>query len=175
MRRRDFITLLGVVAVWPLSARAQQPDRVRRVGVLVVTSERDPESQARVAAFHQGLEQLGWTVGRNLQIDYRWGMNDVERAGAATAELLRLTPDVVLANGVPGLRAMQQATRTVPIVFAGVSDPIALGFVQSLARPGGNITGFTLLEPSLGAKWLEILKEIAPRVTRVAARFAGIG
>jgi len=171
MRRRRFITLLGSVAAWPLAARAQQADRMRRLGVLVVTPESDAESHVRVAALQQSLAKLGWTVGHNLQIDYRLGVNAIERARAASAELLRLAPDVILANGVPGLRAAQQAAPTMPIVFTGISDPIALGFVQSLAHPGGNITGFTLLEPSLGGKWLELLKEIAPRLTRLAVMF----
>ena len=172
MKRREFITLLGGSAVmWPVAARAQQRDRVRRIGVLVVTPETDRESQARIAAFQDGLERTGWTIGGNLLIDRRWGISDLERAHAAIAELLKLGDDVIVANGVPGLRAAQQASRAVPIVFTGVSDPIALGFIESLARPGGNITGFTLLEPTIGSKWLELLKEIAPRVTRVAVLF----
>jgi putative ABC transport system substrate-binding protein len=173
MKRRELISLLGGAAAasslsWPLAARAQQPQRMRRIGVLMVTLEDSPESRARVAALQQGLEKLGWTVGRNLQIDYRWGISDEARATAATAELLRLAPDLLLANATAAGRAVQQATRTVPTVFAGISEPVALGLVASLARPGGNITGFTNLEPSVGGKLLEVLKEIDPRVTRVA-------
>jgi putative ABC transport system substrate-binding protein len=172
MRRRDFITLLGGAAVaWPLTTHAQQAERVRRIGVLIVLSENDSQSQGRITAFQQGLEKLGWTVGRNLAIDYRWGVSDPERARAATAELLSLAPDLILANALSAARGAQQATRTVPIVFTGVSEPVAQGLVASLARPGGNTTGFTNLEPSVGGKWLELLKEIAPRVTRVAVIF----
>jgi putative ABC transport system substrate-binding protein len=169
MKRREFISLLGgAAAAWPLAARAQQSDRVRRIGVLMNTSDSDPESQVRIAAFQQGMEKLGWTIGRNIQIDYRWGIGDVERTRAAAAELLRLAPDVILSNATTATAVLQQATRTIPIVFVVVSEPVALGFVESLARPGGNMTGFAYLEPSLGAKWLELLKEIAPRITRVA-------
>jgi putative ABC transport system substrate-binding protein len=168
VKRRQFITLLGGAAAWPVAARAQQPQRIRRIGVLMVTPEHDPQSRARVAAFQQGLEKLGWTIERNLQIDYRWGIADQERAAAATAELLSLAPDLLLANAATAGRAVQQATRTVPTVFTGISEPVAQGLVASLARPGGNITGFTNLEPSVGGKWLEVLKEIDPRVTRVA-------
>jgi ABC-type uncharacterized transport system substrate-binding protein len=154
--RREFVALLGGAAAWPLAAHAQQPERVRRIGVLMVGAESDHEN-------------LGWIVSRNLQIDYRWSVSDDERAAAAAAELLRLIPDVVLASAPPALRAVQQTTRTTPIVFAAISEPVAQGFVASLAHPGGNTTGFASLEPTLGAKWLELLKEIAPHVTRVAA------
>ncbi|SDR58119.1 putative ABC transport system substrate-binding protein [Rhizobiales bacterium GAS113] len=172
MRRREFIMLVGSAAVaWPLAARAQQPERMRRIGVLIVVSENDPESRTRVTAFQQGLEKLGWTVGRNVQIDYRFDISDDERARAATADLLRLAPDLMVANSGAALRAVQEATRTVPIVFVAVSEPVAQGFVASLARPGGNTSGFANLEPSVGAKWLELLREIAPRVTRVAFMF----
>jgi putative tryptophan/tyrosine transport system substrate-binding protein len=173
MKRREFITMLagGAAAAWPLAVRAQQPGRVRRIGVLMALNENDPQSQGRVTAFQQGLENLGWKVGRNLAIDYRWGVSGDERAPAAAAELLRLAPDLILANGVSAVRAAQQATRTVPIVFTGASEPVALGLVASLARPGGNTTGFTNLEPSVGGKWVELLKEIAPSVTRVALIF----
>jgi putative ABC transport system substrate-binding protein len=171
MRRRDFITLLGgAAAAWPLAARAQQPERMRRISVLIVLPENDPQSYARVAVLQQGLEKLGWTVGRNLAIDYRWGVSDVERARATTLELLNLAPDVILANAISAVRGAQLATRTVPIVFTGVSEPVIQGVVASLARPGGNITGFTNLEPSVGGKWVELLKEIAP-VMRVAVMF----
>jgi putative ABC transport system substrate-binding protein len=150
-------------------ATAQQPPgRMRRIGVLIVLPENNPQSHARLAALQQGLEKLGWTIGRNLVIDYRWGISDVEQARAATSELLSLVPDLILANAVSALRGAQLATRTVPIVFTGVSEPVSQGFVASLVHPGGNITGFTNFEPSIGGKWLELLKEIAP-VVRVAA------
>jgi putative ABC transport system substrate-binding protein len=167
--RREFVALLGGAAAWPLAAHAQQPERVRRIGVLMVGAESDHESRRRVTAFERELRNLGWIVSRNLQIDYRWSVSDDERAAAAAAELLRLIPDVVLASAPPALRAVQQTTRTTPIVFAAISEPVAQGFVASLAHPGGNTTGFASLEPTLGAKWLELLKEIAPHVTRVAA------
>ena len=169
MRRRDFIKVIsGAAAAWPLAARGQQPDRVRRIGVLMGLAESDPEAKVRAAVFERALQELGWTRGRNIRIDYRWAPGDVEQTRAAAAELLRLAPDVILAHATPATAALQRATRTLPVVFVAVSEPVAQGFVQSLARPGGNITGFTNLEPTLGAKWLELLKEIAPRVTRVA-------
>jgi putative ABC transport system substrate-binding protein len=168
MRRREFITLLGGAAAWPLAARAQQGERVRRIGVLMLYPENDPEGQVRADAFQQGLENLGWTVGRNIQIKYLWGMGDAEWTRAAAAELLKLAPDVILANGSSVVRPMQQATQTVPIIFIGGADPVADGFVESLAHPGGNLTGFTVLEESIGAKLLELLNEIAPGVSRVA-------
>ena len=154
MRRRNFIALLGGAAARPLVARAQQRQLMRRIGVLMVLAESDPQSRHRVTAFQQELEKLGWTIGRNLAIDYRWGVSDPERARAVAAELLSLAPDLILANAVPALRGAQQVTRTVPIVFTGVSEPVAQGFVASLARPGGNTTGFTNLEPSVGGKWV---------------------
>jgi len=170
--RREFITKLGGAAMaWPLAARAQQTERMRRIGVLMPESEGDPESQARVAMFHGRLQELGWTVGRNLRIDYRWAIGDLERTRVDAAELLRLAPDVILAVASPALATVQKATRTIPVVFVAVSEPVAQGFIQSLAHPGGNITGFTNLEPTFGGKWLELLKEIAPRVTRVAIMF----
>jgi putative tryptophan/tyrosine transport system substrate-binding protein len=166
--RHQFITLLGGAAVaWPLAARAQQDDRVRRIGVLMLYPGDDPEGQVRAIAFQQGLENLGWTAGRNIQIKYLWGMGDAAWARAATAELLRAAPDVILANGGSVVRSMQQATRTVPIIFIGGADPVGDGFVESYAHPGGNLTGFTVLEESIGAKLLELLKEIAPRSSRV--------
>jgi putative tryptophan/tyrosine transport system substrate-binding protein len=169
MRRREFITLLGsAAAAWPLAARAQQPQRMRRVGVLMNLASDDAEGQARLAVFHQGLQQLGWTVGRNLQIDYRWGAGDVDRIRKFAAELIALAPDVILSTGSPSVAAFQQATRTVPIVFVTVVDPVSSGFVDTLARPGGNITGFALYEYSISGKWLQLLKEIAPRITRAA-------
>ena len=171
MKRRAFILALGGATAWPMVARAQQPDRTRRIGVLMNTSKTDPESEVRIGVFRQHLEQLGWRVGRNLQIDYRWGVGDLEKTRAATAELLSLAPDVVLSNATTATTLLQQATRTIPIVFVVVSEPVALGLVQSLAHPGGNITGFSYLEPTLGAKWLELLKEIAPHINRVAVVF----
>jgi putative tryptophan/tyrosine transport system substrate-binding protein len=166
--RRELIATLSGAAAWPLAARAQQPERMRRIGVLMNLASDDTEGQARLATFHQGLQQLGWTVGRNVQIDYRWAADDTGRFHRSAEELLALAPDVVLASGTPSVQALQQATRTVPIVFANVGDPVAMGNVASLARPGGNATGFTPFEFGFAAKWLELLKEIAPRVTRVA-------
>jgi putative ABC transport system substrate-binding protein len=172
MIRREFITLLGGAAVaWPVAARAQQPERMRRVGVLMIPAEYDPQGRLRAVAFQQSLEKLGWTLGRNLAIDYRWNISDVERARAAAAQLLSLAPDVLLANGSPALPAAQQATSSVPIVFTVVNEPVAMGFVASLARPGGNVTGFANVEPTLGAKWLELLREIAPRIKRATVIF----
>jgi ABC-type uncharacterized transport system substrate-binding protein len=169
MRRREFISLLGgVVAAWPLAARAQQPDRIRRIGVLMAYAEDNPEGKPRLAAFAQGLEKLGWTDGRNIRIEYRWSAGDVERTRRYAAELVALAPDVILAGNTSTVGPLQQATHTVPIVFAGVVDPVAAGFVDSLARPGGNTTGFTQFEYGMSGKWLELLKEIAPRVTRAA-------
>jgi putative ABC transport system substrate-binding protein len=168
MRRREFITLLGGTALaWPLDARAQQPDRVRRLGVLMNVAD-DPEGQARVATFQQALQQLGWTDGRNVRIDTRWGANDVDRDRRYATELAALAPDVILAAGTLSVAAFQQVTRTLPIVFVNVSDPVGAGFVDSLARPGGNVTGFMLLEYSSSGKSLELLKQIAPSVTRAA-------
>ena len=169
MTRREFITLLGgAAAVWPIAASAQQPGRIRRVGVLMLYVENDPEGQARATAFRQGLEKRGWTVGRDLQIDYHWGVGDGDWIRSAAAGLLTEAPDVILANGGAAARAVQQSTRTVPVVFIGGADPMADGLVQGLARPGGNLTGFTTLETSVGAKLLELLKDIAPRLTRIA-------
>ena len=169
MRRRDFITLVGGVAVaWPLPAHAQQPERMRQIGVLMLYPENDPQGQLRATAFQEGLQKLGWVVGRNVQIDFRWGVGDVDWIRSAAAQLLRLAPDVILANGTPAAKTMQQASRTVPVIFIAGSDPVLDGLVPSLAHPGGNLTGFYVFEPSLGAKLLELLKEIAPKVARVA-------
>jgi putative tryptophan/tyrosine transport system substrate-binding protein len=170
MKRREFITLLGgAAAVWPVAVRAQQRrDRTRRIGVLMNLAADDPEGQARVAAFLQGLQEAGWAVGRNAQIDIRWGMGDAERSRKNAMELIALTPDVVFATTFPTVAALQQATSAVPIVFAGVIDPVGAGLVASLARPGGNTTGFAGFEYGLSAKWLELLRQVAPRLTRVA-------
>src|SRR5262249_11634166 len=168
IRRREFITLLGGAAVWPLAARAQQPERMRRVGVLMNANADEPEAKARLEAFLQGLRELGWTVGRNLRIDYRWSVGDSLRLNKDAMELLALDPEVVLAGVGATTPALRNATRTVPVVFASVIDPVGAGHVDSLARPGGNMTGFIQFEYSLSGKWLELLKEVAPRVTRVA-------
>jgi putative ABC transport system substrate-binding protein len=169
MQRREFITLLGSTAVaWPLAARAQQPDRMRRVGVLMSVAADDPEAPARVGAFSQGLAELGWTIGRNVRIDYRWYTGDADMARKYAVELVALAPDVVLASGTQGVTAIQQVNRRVPVVFAGVADPVGAGFVDSLARPGGNVTGFMLYEYSISGKWLELLKQIVPHVAQVA-------
>jgi len=168
MQRREFITFLGGAAVWPLAAQAQQADRMRRIGVLMNLAADDLEGRARFTAFVQGLQELGWTDGRNIRIDYRWAAGDADRFRRYAAELVALTPDVILANGSAAAGPLLQATRAVPIVFVLVPDPVGAGFVNSLARPGGNATGFTQFEYSIGAKWLELLKEIAPGVTRVA-------
>ena len=165
--RREFITLLGgAAAAWPLAARAQQPTRMRRIGVLMTLAADDAEAMARLAAFLQELQQLGWTDNRNVHIDYRWGAGEHERIRRHAAELVALAPEVILANGTAGVGPLLQATRTVPIVFVQVSDPVGAGYVASLARPGGNATGFTLFEYGMSGKLLELLKQIAPSVTR---------
>src|SRR5215472_1753920 len=171
MKRREFIALLGGTASWPLAARAQQSERMRRIGVLMLYPENDPEGQLRAAAFRQGLQKLGWVAGRNVQIDFQWGLGDADWIRSAATQLLRVAPDVILANGTPAAKTMQQATRTVPVVFIAGSDPILDGLVPSLAHPGGNLTGFYVFEPSLGEKMLELLKEIAPHIARVAVLF----
>jgi putative tryptophan/tyrosine transport system substrate-binding protein len=169
MRRREFIAMLGGVAVaWPRAAHAQQADRMRRVGVLEARAIDDPEAQARLAVFLQGLQELGWTDGRNVRIDYRWAAADAGRYRTYAAELVALAPDVILASASASVAALLQTTRTVPIVFVNVIDPVGAGFVARLARPGGNATGFTPFEYSLSGKWLELLKEIAPNLTRIA-------
>ena len=167
MRRREFITLLGGAVAWPLAARAQQPERMRRIGVLMPATSDDTEFQARLAAFHQGLALLGWTIGRNVRIDTRWATTNADDIRRHAAELAALAHDVILAHGGATVGPLLQATRTVPIVFPVAVDPVGAGFVESLARPGGNTTGFLSYEYSLGGKWLEILKQIAPAVTRV--------
>jgi ABC-type uncharacterized transport system substrate-binding protein len=169
MRRREFITFFGgAVIAGPVLAWAQQPERMRRIGVLMAVAADDPEGQARIAAFLQGLQQLGWTVGHNVRIDTRWGAGDADRMRRYAAELVSLAPDVILASGGTVVGVLLQATRTVPIVFTQTSDPVGAGYVASLAQPGGNATGFTISEYGVSGKWLELLKEIAPRVTRAA-------
>jgi putative ABC transport system substrate-binding protein len=180
VKRREFITLLGGAAAWPLAARAQQAERMRRIGVLMPFAADDPEGQARIAALLQELQPLGWTVGRNVRIDYRWSAGDAVNMRKYAAELVALAPDVILTSGAAGAAPLLQATRTVPIVFVLVADPVGAGFVDSLARPGGNATGFTAVEYGFSGKWLELVKQIAPAVTRVAvirdpAITAGIG
>ena len=169
MQRRQFITFIGgAVAAWPLAARAQQSSKMKHLGVLMNETADNPEAQNRFAAFLQGLQEAGWAVGRNLRIDIRWGAGDVDRLRRYAAELVSLAPDVILAQGSSTMRPLLQATRTVPIVFPISSDPVGAGFVDSLAQPGGNATGFMSFEYSLSAKWLELLKETAPTITRVA-------
>src|SRR6516165_3239217 len=168
MRRRDFVTMLGGAAAWPLAAAAQQSEQMRRIGVLMNATADDPYGQARLAAFKQVLQQLGWSDGRNVQIDARWGENDIERERKYAAELVALAPHVILAVGTLGVTAVKRETQTIPIVFNSVSDPVGAGVVDDLARPGGNVTGFMNFEYSLSGKWLDLLKEIAPRVTRAA-------
>ncbi len=172
IRRREFIfTLGGAAAAWPLAARAQQPEQMRRIGVLFGFAEHDPESLPRVTAFRQALERHGWTQDRNVRIDYRWGASDNNRLRNEARELIGLGPDVIVAESTPAVSALQQVTRDTPIVFLIASNPIGSGFVSNLARPGGNITGFTNFMPSMGGKWLEVLKDIAPHISRVAAIF----
>jgi ABC-type uncharacterized transport system substrate-binding protein len=180
MRRREFITLVSAAVAWPLAARGQQPERMRRIGVLTGTAANDPEAQARHSAFVQGLAQLGWTDGRNVRVDARWTAGNAADARKYAAELVALAPDVILVGGGASIGALLQATHSVPIVFAFVPDPVGSGFVNSLARPGGNVTGFTQFEYSLCGKWLELLKEIAPAVSQAAVLWdptipAGIG
>jgi putative ABC transport system substrate-binding protein len=183
MQRRDFITLVGGAAAavtWPVAARAQQPERMKRIGVLYSLAEGDPESVARRAAFEQALKELGWTNGGNLRIDYRWAANDPELIRKFVAELVAMAPDVILTSGSIIVGPMARATLNIPIVFLQVIDPVGSGLIESMAQPGGNITGFTQFEYSLAGKWLELLKEIAPNLSRVAVvrdatRGPGIG
>jgi putative tryptophan/tyrosine transport system substrate-binding protein len=170
MRRRDFGKAIVSLVIWPLAARAQKPERMRRVGALMPYAANDPQVQERNAAFLQRLQQLGWTVGQNLRIDYRWVAGDEDDTRKYAAELVALAPDIILAPGSAAAGPLRRATRTVPIVFTNVPDPVGSGLVDSLAHPGGNATGFTPNEYSIGAKWLELLKEIAPNVTRAAVR-----
>jgi len=177
MRRREFISLLGGGAAsassvfWPLAARAQQTERMRRIGVLMPYTKDDPEDRQRIAALQEGLKQLGWIEGRNIQIEYRWYAGDASRARESAKELADLRPELFLVGATPGLMALRQETRTVPIVFVAVTDPVGLGLVESLARPGGNATGFTFFEFSVVTKLLEALRQIAPRATRVAIMY----
>jgi putative tryptophan/tyrosine transport system substrate-binding protein len=168
MRRRAFILALGGAAAWPLAARAQQPERMRRIGILLAANADDPAWQARVGAFLQALALLGWTIGRNMRIDTRWAGGNANDIRRHAAELAALVPDVILAHGSSTVGPMLKATRTVPVVFPVIADPVGAGYVDSLARPGGNATGFLSFEYSISGKWLELLKEIAPGVTRVA-------
>src|SRR6516164_6737895 len=168
MTRRAIITLLGGAAAWPLAARAQQAERVRRIGALMNLAADDPEALGRVATFAQGLGELGWTIGRNVRVDVRWAAGNDDNFRKYSAELVALAPDTILAASTPAVLALQQATHTVPIVFVTVIDPVGAGMVASLARPGGNTTGFTVFEYGMSGKWVELLKEIAPGVRRVA-------
>ena len=169
MRRREFITILGgAAAIWPLAARAQPIGPTRRIGALTGQAQNDPETQARFAAFRDGLRKLGWIDGRNIRIEYRWAGGDLSLLNSYAAELVRLAPEVIMVNGTPPLAAMHRATKSIPVVFAQSSDPVGAGFVQSVAHPGGNITGFTDFEYTFGVKWLELLKEIAPTLKHVA-------
>jgi putative tryptophan/tyrosine transport system substrate-binding protein len=171
VKRRDFITLLGGAAAWPIAVRAQQVERLRRIGVLMPTTEEDSEGRARVNAFLKGLRDVGLTEGRNVKLDYRWAGSDVERLRAFASELVALAPDVLLAGSSPSLVALHRATATVPIVFVLVSDPVGQGFVQSLAHPGGNITGFSNFEFSAIGKWVDLLNGLAPSIRRIALIF----
>jgi putative ABC transport system substrate-binding protein len=167
MKRRDFITLLGGVAAWPLLARAQQGERVRRIAALMLIPESDPEARLRKNAFEDGLQKLGWKEGRNLRIDYRWTVPDSDRIRAYAAELVELAPDAILAQGPGAVAELQKKTHAIPIIFVQVAEPVTAGFVASLAHPGGNITGFTSFEDTMSAKWLSQLKELAPHTARV--------
>ena len=171
--RREFVAALGgAAAAWPLTAHAQQPDRMRRIGVLMAHAESDPEFEAYLASFREGLQKLGRTEGRNIRIDVRWGaLDDAEARTRLAKELVALGPDVILTQNTPPTASILQQTRTIPIVFVIVTDPVGSGFVESLPRPGGNATGFTIMEPTMSGKWLELLKEIAPRVNRAAFLF----
>jgi ABC-type uncharacterized transport system substrate-binding protein len=171
MRRREFIAGLGSATAWPIAARAQQAERVRRIAVLMGLDEDDPTAKARVSAFTQAFANLGWTDGRNVRMDLRWGGNDTNQIRALTQELVGLQPDIIVTNGTPDTIAVQRETRTIPIVFANVADPVGSGIVARLERPSGNITGFALFEATVGGKWLELLSEIAPGLKRAAIMF----
>jgi putative ABC transport system substrate-binding protein len=169
MRRREFVAAVGATVVWPLTVHAQQTERMRRIGVLTPYSENDPVARAQFNAFVQGLAELGWSEGRNLRMDVRWAAGDLERVRMYAKELVMLQPDVILVDSTPQTAALQRETRTIPIVFVVVSDPVGSGFVAGLPRPGGNMTGFSNQDPTMGGKWVELLKEIAPNLSRVAA------
>jgi len=171
MKRREFITLVGSAATWPLAARAQQPSGTRRIGVLLGNAESDPQAQAGVAKFTKALQDLGWNVGRNIAIDYRWAAADLGRMATFAKELVALRPDLIVGSTTPVIEALQRETKTIPIVFAIVSDPVGSGFVNSLSRPGGNITGFINVESSLSGKWVELLKEVVPHLSRASLLF----
>jgi ABC-type uncharacterized transport system substrate-binding protein len=168
MKRREFTTLLGGAAAWPMAARAQTPDRIRRIGVLSAFAEDDPEERGNIAAFRHALEKKGWTDGGNVRIDYRWGAGNANNIRKHAAELVALAPDVIFATGTVAMAPLLEATRTLPIVFTAVADPVGAGFVDSLARPGGNTTGFMQFEYNLSGKWLELLKQLVPGLTRAA-------
>jgi putative ABC transport system substrate-binding protein len=173
MKRRDFITLLGgAAAAWPLAARAQQVERIRRVGVLLSIAETDPDAQRRIQAFQQGLEELGWTEGRNIRVEYRFGAGDSDRIAKEVTDLVALKPDVIVGNSTPVVVALRQATRSIPVIFVQIIDPVGSGLVETLARPGGNMTGFSDFEFGTSSKWLELLKEIAPNATQAAVLLA---
>jgi putative ABC transport system substrate-binding protein len=168
MRRREFIAGIAGAAAWPIAVRAQQPERVRRVGVLMNVVQQDPSGRAEVMALWQGLKELGWIEGRNIDIEFRWPGGDIERAQTFAKELVGLRPDVLVGRSTPTTAALKQETSTIPIIFVNVTEPVEQGFVQSLPRPGGNLTGFTNFEASIGGKWLQLLKEVDPRIARVA-------
>jgi putative tryptophan/tyrosine transport system substrate-binding protein len=171
IRRREFITLVGGAAAWPVAARAQQGERMRRIGVLMSFDENEPEALVSLSAFTQGLAELGWFDGRNVRMDVRWAADNIDRIRMFAKELVDLRPDMILASNTPVTAALQRETRTIPIVFANISDPVGSGFVASLPRPGGNLTGFINIEAAMAGKWLELLTEIAPSVKRVAIMF----
>jgi putative tryptophan/tyrosine transport system substrate-binding protein len=171
MRRRQFVAMLGTAAAWPLAARAESAQRIRRLGMLMSTRENDPVAQTRVAAFREGLKQLGWSEGQNLQVEWRWSGGDIAATRRYAAELVQLAPDIILGNGTPAAVALKQATTTIPIVFTIVNDPVSQGIIPSMAHPGGNITGFSFLEYSMVGKSLEMLKRIAPQSTNIAIMF----
>src|SRR5262245_7392451 len=168
LKRREFITLLGGAASWPFAARAQPTERVRRIGVLMSLPENDPLTQRYLKEFNQGLQELGWFEGRNIRVDYRFAPADIERMQRLANELVNSRPDLVVGNTTPGTAVLARETKTIPIVFVVVSDPVGSGFVASLARPGGNVTGFINIEGSMGGKWAEFLKEVSPRLARAA-------
>jgi ABC-type uncharacterized transport system substrate-binding protein len=168
MRRREFMTLLGAAAAWPVAARAQQPEQLRRIAIFMDLAEGDPEGQARVAALKRGLQDLGWIEGRNLRIESRWAAGEATRMRPLAEELVSLAPEVIVSSGAPTLAALQQTTRAIPLVFGQVAEPVAAGFVDSLSRPGGNITGFSSFEYAMGGKWLGTLKEMVPNIARFA-------